>query len=163
MSDDDCLQGGGGGELRLPPPRGLADQLPVFPGTPGVQHEVQGYREQGEGDEVPDGGTAGRLRGVTRVRGEGVSHGGSLRDKHSLLRGATPARDSRQRQTPPLSIFTQGVGRTAGLRVEVRGGRDLGTGLLSSWAPRCGEKTKNAPSASATLKLSTGCAVATQG
>ena len=119
MSDDDCRQGGGGGEIRLPPPRGLADQLPVFPGTPGVQHEVHGYREQGEGDEVPDGGTAGRLRGVTRVRGEGVSHGGSLRDKHSFWRGATPARDSRQRQPPPLSIFTQGAGRTAGVRDEV--------------------------------------------
>lgn len=77
---DDCQQGG---DIRLPPPPGLADQLPVFPGIPGAKHEVHGYREQGKGDEVPDGGAAGRLRGVTRVSGEWVSHGGSLRDKPS--------------------------------------------------------------------------------
>ena len=38
--------------------QGLADQLPVFPGTPSVKHEVQDRPEKGEGDKKADDGLA---------------------------------------------------------------------------------------------------------
>ena len=50
--------GDGAGIFNCRSPGGLADQLPLFPGTPGVKHEVHGCREKNEGDEMPDDGLA---------------------------------------------------------------------------------------------------------